>query len=169
MARGWAPRAPASTSVAVHRASTFDARPTSLTSKRRNGLLAWDQLIVHFDLPGIDPDSIELTVEKEVLTVKAPRSREQIEDSQWLVPERLHGNLLLPAVPGRRARPGPDQGRLRPRCPDDHRSGVRAGQEPQGRGHCGHCFTHHRFRNRPRPNRTAVAVPGMAAQPDDIL
>ena len=52
-----------------------------------------DQLIVHFDIPGIDPDSLELNVENNVLTVKANRPRPQIEDSQWLVSERLHGTF----------------------------------------------------------------------------
>jgi HSP20 family protein len=52
-----------------------------------------DQLIVQFDLPGIDPDSVELNVENNVLRVKARRPRPQIEDSQWLVSERLHGTF----------------------------------------------------------------------------
>jgi HSP20 family protein len=33
-----------------------------------------DQFVVHFDLPGVDPSSIDLTVEKNVLTVSADRS-----------------------------------------------------------------------------------------------
>ncbi len=32
-----------------------------------------DEFIVHFDLPGVDPSSIDLTVEKNVLTVRAQR------------------------------------------------------------------------------------------------
>jgi HSP20 family protein len=52
-----------------------------------------DRLIVHFDLPGVDPDSVELNVENNVLRVKARRPRPQIEDSQWLVSERLHGTF----------------------------------------------------------------------------
>ncbi|EWM10334.1 Hsp20/alpha crystallin family protein [Kutzneria sp. 744] len=32
-----------------------------------------DEFVVHFDLPGIDPDAIELDVERNVLTVKAER------------------------------------------------------------------------------------------------
>lgn len=52
-----------------------------------------DQLIVHFDLPGVDTDSIELTVENNMLAVKANRPRQQIEDAQWLVSERLHGTF----------------------------------------------------------------------------
>ena len=31
------------------------------------------QFIVHFDLPGVDPSSIDLSVERNVLTVKAER------------------------------------------------------------------------------------------------
>jgi HSP20 family protein len=52
-----------------------------------------DQWVVHFDLPGIDSDSIELTVENNMLAVKAHRPRQQIEDVQWLVSERLHGTF----------------------------------------------------------------------------
>jgi HSP20 family protein len=52
-----------------------------------------DTLIVHFDLPGIDADSVALTAEHHVLTVKANRSRQQVEDSQWLVSERPHGTF----------------------------------------------------------------------------
>jgi HSP20 family protein len=52
-----------------------------------------NQLIVQFDLPGIDHDSVELNVENNVLRVKARRPRPHIEDSQWLVSERLHGTF----------------------------------------------------------------------------
>ena len=52
-----------------------------------------DQLIMQFDLPGIEPNSMELNVEHNVLTIKAHRPRQQIEDSQWLVSERLHGTF----------------------------------------------------------------------------
>ncbi|WP_459644991.1 Hsp20/alpha crystallin family protein [Kineococcus sp. NUM-3379] len=37
---------------------------------------AWrtgDEFVVEFDLPGVDPDSVELDVERNVLTVKAQR------------------------------------------------------------------------------------------------
>ena len=32
-----------------------------------------DRFLIHFDLPGIDPKSVDLTVEKNVLTVRAHR------------------------------------------------------------------------------------------------
>ena len=42
-----------------------------------------DQFVVSFDLPGVDPDAIELDVERNVLTVKAERrpvaTGEQVE------------------------------------------------------------------------------------------
>jgi Hsp20/alpha crystallin family len=52
-----------------------------------------EQLIMKFDLPGIEPDSMELNVDNNVLTIKAHRPRQQIEDSQWVVSERLHGTF----------------------------------------------------------------------------
>ena len=32
---------------------------------------AGEQFVVHFDLPGVDPSSVDLNVERNVLTVKA--------------------------------------------------------------------------------------------------
>jgi HSP20 family protein len=52
-----------------------------------------NRLVVHVDLPGIKSDSVELTVQHNVLTVKAHRRRQQVEDAEWLVSERLHGSF----------------------------------------------------------------------------
>lgn len=52
-----------------------------------------NRLVVHVDLPGIKSDSVELTVQHNVLTVKAHRRRQQVEDTEWLVSERLHGSF----------------------------------------------------------------------------
>lgn len=52
-----------------------------------------DAFVVNFDLPGVEPDSIELTVEKDVLTVKAERSFERSDGDQWLVAERPQGTF----------------------------------------------------------------------------
>lgn len=51
-----------------------------------------DQFTVHFDLPGVDPASIELTVEKNVLTVKAQRSWQREEGTEIIVAERPQGS-----------------------------------------------------------------------------
>ncbi len=52
-----------------------------------------DQFVVHFDLPGVAPDSIELTVERNVLTVHASRERATSSDEELLIGERPHGTF----------------------------------------------------------------------------
>lgn len=50
-----------------------------------------EQFIVHFDLPGVDPSSIDLDVERNVLTVKAERVPAYGEDVELQVAERPRG------------------------------------------------------------------------------
>ena len=56
------------------------SRPTAMPM---DAYRAGDQFVVAFDLPGVDPDAIELDVERNVLTVKAERrpvaTGEQVE------------------------------------------------------------------------------------------
>jgi HSP20 family protein len=52
-----------------------------------------DHFVVHFDLPGVDPSSIDLTVEKNVLTVSAERHWEPAEDHEVVVAERPQGSF----------------------------------------------------------------------------
>jgi HSP20 family protein len=52
-----------------------------------------DRFIVHFDLPGVDPDAIELTIEKNVLTVSAERRWERQEGDEAVAAERLQGSF----------------------------------------------------------------------------
>jgi HSP20 family protein len=52
-----------------------------------------DRFVVHFDLPGVDPDQIELTVEKNVLTVGAERRWERQEDDEPVAAERPQGHF----------------------------------------------------------------------------
>ncbi len=52
-----------------------------------------DHFYVHFDLPGVRPDSIELTAEKNVLTVKAERNWEPREGDEVLTAERPRGTF----------------------------------------------------------------------------
>jgi len=52
-----------------------------------------DEFIVQFDLPGVDASSIDLTVEKDVLTVHAERRRSETEGVELLVGERPHGTF----------------------------------------------------------------------------
>lgn len=46
---------------------------------------------LRFDLPGIDPESIEVTVDRGVLTVSAKREEEYAEGEKPLIRERLMG------------------------------------------------------------------------------
>ena len=50
-----------------------------------------DEFVVQFDLPGVDAGSIDLTVEKNVLTVHAERRRAEVDGVELLVGERPHG------------------------------------------------------------------------------
>lgn len=50
-----------------------------------------DNLTVHLDLPGVTPDSIEVTVENNVLSVTARRSFDRTESEELLVSERPQG------------------------------------------------------------------------------
>jgi HSP20 family protein len=52
---------------------------------------AADQFVVHFDLPGVDPSSIDLDVEHNVLTVKAERIPTYGDDVELQVAERPRG------------------------------------------------------------------------------
>jgi HSP20 family protein len=52
-----------------------------------------DRVVIHLDLPGIDPDTIDLTVEKNVLTITAERRWEPPEGQEMLVSERRQGRF----------------------------------------------------------------------------
>jgi HSP20 family protein len=50
-----------------------------------------DRFIVEFDLPGVEPAAIDLTVEQNVLTVRAERRFEPREGDEVIVAERPQG------------------------------------------------------------------------------
>ena len=52
-----------------------------------------DHFFVHFDLPGVDPERIELTVEKNVLNVSAERSWRPTDGEELVVSERPQGTF----------------------------------------------------------------------------
>ena len=65
------------------------ARPGAPMDAYRRG----DEFVVAFDLPGVDPTSIDLTVEKNVLNVTATRRREFTDADEVLVAERPQGEF----------------------------------------------------------------------------
>ncbi len=52
-----------------------------------------DEFFVHLDLPGVQADTVDVTVENQVLTVEAERRFEQHEGDQFLVAERPQGRF----------------------------------------------------------------------------
>ena len=58
-----------------------------------DGIRRPGEVVLRFDLPGIDPDSIELTVDRGVLTVSATREEKYGEDEQLFIRERAMGTL----------------------------------------------------------------------------
>ena len=52
-----------------------------------------ESFVVHFDLPGVDPASIDLTVEKNVLTVSAERRWQPTDGDEVVVAERPQGSF----------------------------------------------------------------------------
>jgi HSP20 family protein len=64
------------------------ARPAVMSvDAERDG----DTFYAYFDLPGVDPDSIELTAERNVLQVKAQRQRPAKEGVETVISERPMG------------------------------------------------------------------------------
>lgn len=53
-----------------------------------------DQVFISFDLPGIDPEAVDLTVERNVLTVRAERGASRQEGDQVLADERPKGTFV---------------------------------------------------------------------------
>ena len=52
-----------------------------------------DEFVVHFDLPGVAPDSIDLTIEKSALRVTATRKWSREDGTEVVVSERPQGTF----------------------------------------------------------------------------
>lgn len=55
---------------------------------------AGDHFVMHVDLPGADPGSIDVSVEGRNLTIHARRSERPEGDVQWLAQERATGTYV---------------------------------------------------------------------------
>src|ERR1700758_2673971 len=77
----------------------FDRLADTVFSRRAHGARLMpvdafrrgDTFVVNFDLPGVDPGSIEVTVEKNVLSVAAERRWSPEEGDKVVVTERPQG------------------------------------------------------------------------------
>src|SRR3954451_24896477 len=59
-----------------------------------------DHYVLNTDLPGIDPGSVDIDVDGELLTIRAERSLRGAEGVQWLARERRGGSFLRPLTLG---------------------------------------------------------------------
>lgn len=77
----------------------IDRLTQQLAGERRASAMPMDayreneHFVVQFDLPGVDPESIDLTVEKNALTVRAERSWQAGDGVDVLVAERPQGSF----------------------------------------------------------------------------
>jgi HSP20 family protein len=67
--------------------------PTRPAAMAMDAFRSGDEFVVQFDLPGVDAESIDLTVEKNVLTVHAERRRPVQEGVEMVISERPQGTF----------------------------------------------------------------------------
>lgn len=60
-----------------------------------------DHYVLHIDLPGVDPGSIDVNVEDRTLTIRAERVPGPDTDVQWLARERPTGTYARQLTVGR--------------------------------------------------------------------
>jgi len=53
-----------------------------------------DHYVLHADLPGVDPGSVDVSVDNGTLTLRAERSARTDESVQWLTSERFTGAYM---------------------------------------------------------------------------
>jgi HSP20 family protein len=61
---------------------------------RMDAIRREDEVELRFDLPGIDPESIDVSVDRGVLTVKASRNEEYTEGEKPVIRERVMGSYV---------------------------------------------------------------------------
>jgi len=53
-----------------------------------------DHYVLSADLPGVDPGSVDVDIDGQLLTIRAERTLRSDEQTQWLVRERPSGSFL---------------------------------------------------------------------------
>ena len=53
-----------------------------------------DHYVLHADLPGVDPGSVDVSVDNGTLTIRAERSARTDESVEWLGSERFTGSYM---------------------------------------------------------------------------
>ena len=60
-----------------------------------------DDFVAHIDLPGVDPESIDIDMDGATVTIRAERQTPVEGDAQWLVRERAAGTFARQLTLGR--------------------------------------------------------------------
>jgi HSP20 family protein len=71
----------------------FGPSTAGVPAMRMDGIRRQDDVLLRFDLPGIDPESIEVTVDRGVLSVSAKRVEEYAEGEKAFIRERRMGSF----------------------------------------------------------------------------
>jgi HSP20 family protein len=77
--------------------TTFDPfaqRADNRRLARMDAIRRDNEVELRFDLPGIDPESIDVSVDRGVLTVKASRNEEYTEGEKPVIRERVMGSYV---------------------------------------------------------------------------
>src|SRR3954462_8934659 len=80
------------------RSGTTTAR--ALSGMPMDAYRVGDNFVAHFDLPGVDPGSLALSVEGTPLPVPAERWVPQLENAEWTIPDRPLGSYTRQLVLG---------------------------------------------------------------------
>src|SRR3954447_9746476 len=96
----------AATSNAFRALDQLAGRTGSLTARPLSGMpmdayRVGDNFVAHFDLHGIDPGSIDLSIEATTLTVAAKRSVPQLENAECSIAKRPYGSYARQLLLGR--------------------------------------------------------------------
>jgi HSP20 family protein len=80
---------------------TRDSATTTVPTMPIDLYRAGDHYVMHVDLPGADPGSIDVNVEDRTLTIRAERTGRTDGDVQWLARERGFGTYVRQLTVGR--------------------------------------------------------------------
>lgn len=67
--------------------------PAAASGIRMDAIRRPEEVELRFDLPGIDTDSLDVTVDRGVLTVSAKRSEEYGDDEKAFIRQRMMGSF----------------------------------------------------------------------------
>lgn len=74
-------------------ANSFFARP-GLREMPMDLYRDGDEYILRADLPGIDPESVDVDVDGQLLTIRAERKLPEVKDVQWITRERQSSSFV---------------------------------------------------------------------------